>query len=75
VSEPGSDIADPAEQERVLSGILGLRLAITEVRSKFKYGGNVDDEHRTYILEQLNERSGPGDAAASTHLQRRTPLA
>jgi transcriptional regulator len=74
VTEPGSGIADPAEQERVLSGILGLRLTVTDVRSKFKYGGNVDDEHRAFVAAHLSERAGPGDAAARSHLQRRTPL-
>ncbi|MCW2497953.1 FMN-binding negative transcriptional regulator [Jatrophihabitans sp.] len=74
VTEPGSDIADPASQERVLSGIRGLRLAVTEVRPKFKYGGNVDDEHRAAVAAHLVARGGPGDAAARSHLERRTPL-
>jgi transcriptional regulator len=74
VVEPGSDIADPAEHGRRLDGIRGLRLTIVEVRSKFKYGGNVDDEHRAFVAEHLLDRGGPGDAAALDHLRRRTPL-
>lgn len=74
VTEPGSDVADPIEHGRRLAGIRGLRLTITEVRAKFKYGGNVDDAHRGRVVEQLSERHGPGDAVATAHLQRRTPL-
>jgi transcriptional regulator len=73
VTEPGSGAADPAEHGRRLSGIRGLRLTIRDVRAKFKYGGNVDDEHRAAVAEHLAQRSGPGDAAALGHLRRRTP--
>jgi transcriptional regulator len=72
--EPDSDVADPAEHGRRLTGIRGLRLAVREVRSKFKYGGNVDDEHRAAVADHLAQRRGPGDAAALAHLRRRTPL-
>jgi transcriptional regulator len=72
--EPGSDVVDPAEHGRTLNGIRGLRLAVREVRAKFKYGGNVDDEHRAAVARHLAERAGPGDAAALEHLRRRTPL-
>ena len=73
-TEPGSGAADPLEHGRRLNSIRGLRLAVREVRAKFKYGGNVDDEHRAFVAEQLTERAGPGDAAALNHLRRRTPL-
>lgn len=72
-TEPGSGAADPLEHGRRLAGIRGLRLAIREVRAKFKYGGNVDDEHRAAVAERLVKRAGPGDAAALDHLRRRTP--
>jgi transcriptional regulator len=74
VTEPGGGAADPLEHGRRLNGIRGLRLAVRDVRAKFKYGGNVDDEHRAKIARHLAERGGPGDAAALTHLRRRTPL-
>jgi transcriptional regulator len=74
VTEPGSGAADPAEHGRRLAGIRGLRLAVRDVRAKFKYGGNVDDAHRALVAERLRERGGPGDAAALRHLNRRTPL-
>jgi transcriptional regulator len=73
--EPGSDVADPTEHARRLPGIRGLRLAVTEVRAKFKYGGNVDDAHRAEVARRLVDRGGPGDAAALAHLQRRSPQA
>jgi transcriptional regulator len=72
-TEPGSDVADPMEHARRLSGIRGLRLAVTDVRAKFKYGGNVDDAHRAEVARRLTERAGPGDGPALSHLRRRTP--
>ena len=74
VTEPGSGAADPLEHGRRLAGIRGLRLAVRDVRAKFKYGGNVDDEHRAAVAAHLAQRNGPGDAAALSHLRRRTPL-
>ena len=71
--EPGADVADPAEHGRRLAGIRGLRLAVRDVRAKFKYGGNVDDAHRAAVVEHLLTRRAPGDAAAVEHLRRRTP--
>ncbi len=75
VTEPGSGAVDPIEHGRRLAGIRGLRLSVVDVRAKFKYGGNVDDEHRAAVAAHLTERSGPGDRAALTHLRRRTPPA
>jgi transcriptional regulator len=68
VTEPDGGAADPIEHGRRLNSIRGVRLAVTEVRAKFKYGGNVDDEHRAAVAAQLRRRNGPGDAAALTHL-------
>ena len=72
-TEPGSDVVDPLEHGRTLNGIRGLRLDVTEVRAKFKYGGNVDAEHRSAVVGHLQQRGSPGDAAAVEHLRRRTP--
>ena len=69
--EPEVAHADPSVHTRRLSGIRGLRLAVREVTGKFKYGGNVDVTHRQAIAERLEQRSGPGDAAARAHLLRR----
>jgi transcriptional regulator len=68
--EPGSGAADPEVHERKLAGIRGLRLSVREVKAKFKYGGNVDAEHRAAVASRLAERAGPGDAAARGHVLR-----
>jgi transcriptional regulator len=70
--EPELATADPAVHLRKLSGIRGLRLSVREVRAKFKYGGNVDVDHRVAIGDRLAQRGGPGDGAARQHLLRRT---
>jgi transcriptional regulator len=69
--EPDLGAVDPVEHLRKLPGIRGLRLAIREVTAKFKYGGNVDVEHREAIALRLAERGVPGDAAARRQLVRR----
>ena len=74
VTEPDGGAADPLEHGRRLAGIRGLRLAVRDVRAKFKYGGNVDNAHRAAVARHLVDRGGPGDAAALEHLRRRTPL-
>jgi transcriptional regulator len=66
--------ADPSVHERKLAGIRGLRLAVREVQAKFKYGGNVDVEHRLAIADRLAERNGPGDVAARARLLRRADI-
>jgi transcriptional regulator len=70
--QPDVAVADPQVHSRRLAGIRGLRLRIEEVTAKFKYGGNVDIEHRSAVADRLAERGGPGDAAARRHLLRRT---
>lgn len=61
-------LVDPAEHGRKLNGILGLRLEITGVRGKFKYGGNVDQAHRDHVAERLLARGGAGDAGAAARI-------
>jgi transcriptional regulator len=72
-TEPGSDVVDPLEHGRTLDGIRGLRLDVTEVRAKFKYGGNADDAHRSAVVQHLQHRGAPGDSAAVEQVRRRTP--
>lgn len=71
VLEPDGSVADPSVHAGKLRAIRGLRLDIEAVRAKFKYGGNVDGEHRAAIAERLASRAGPGDAATLAHLRRR----
>lgn len=57
---------------RQLPGIRGLRLTVTAVRAKMKYGGNKTPEHRAGIAAHLDERDGPMDGAARALLLRRS---
>ncbi len=70
--QPDIPVADPeaAHPTRLLA-ILGISIAIEEVKAKFKYGGNVDEAHRRAVMARLVERGGPGDAAAADHALRR----
>lgn len=69
--QPDIAAVDPAEHGKHLHAIRGIRIAVHEVRAKFKYGGNVDEAHQRAVHERLLDRGGPGDAAAARHLQRR----
>jgi len=65
---PGVDIESDL---RLMPGIRGMRLTITGVNAKFKFGGNKTHEHRAEIAAALQNRSGPMDAAAARRLLRR----
>jgi transcriptional regulator len=69
--QPDEAVVDPLEHGSRLKAITAMRIDITGVRAKFKYGGNVDREHREAVAERLAGRVGPGDAAALGHLTRR----
>jgi transcriptional regulator len=72
VFQPSVAVADPLEAHPVrIRGIRGVVLSVDEVAAKFKYGGNVDAEHRKAVVERLRERRGPGDLAAAAHGERR----
>jgi transcriptional regulator len=69
--QPDTEVVDPTEHGVRLRAIRGIRIEVSAVRAKFKYGGNVDVDHRAAIAQRLRERAGPGDDAALGHLQRR----
>ncbi len=70
--QPETAVADPAEAHGAkLAGILGIEIRVTQVLAKFKYGGNVDTEHRKAVVAHLLERGGPEDVAAAGHVERR----
>ena len=70
--QPELEIADPLDAHRAqLRTIRGVRIAIAQVRAKFKYGGNVDVEHREAVIAELERRGRPGDLAAARHTRRR----
>ena len=70
--QPEMPAVDPLEHGSRLRAIRGLVIEVTDVRAKFKYGANVDAEHRAAVHDRLLERGGPGDAAAARHLARRS---
>ena len=72
--QPDIEVVDPMEHRSRLRAIRALRLEITTVRSKFKYGGNVDAAHRIAVADRLVGRDGPGDRAAVSHLRRRLEM-
>jgi transcriptional regulator len=47
-----------------LSAIRGLKLTVTDVRAKFKFGGNRTAQHREAVAKNLGERRGPRDLEA-----------
>ena len=56
---------------RLLSGIRGLRLEVTDVRAKFKYANHRPEEIQNRVVAELSTRGGPRDTAAREHLLRR----
>jgi len=42
---------------KLLGSIRGIRLSVTDVRAKFKFGGNRTQQHRDVIAENLGERA------------------
>jgi len=70
--QPDEDVVDPSEHPSRLGAIRALRLPVSEVRAKFKYGGNVDRDHRLAIAARLERRGLAGDLAAAAHVRRRT---
>jgi transcriptional regulator len=65
---------EPGENRygKLLGSIRGIRLSVTEVRAKFKFGGNRTVEHRRAVAAKLAERGGPLDLEARAHVLRRT---
>lgn len=58
---------------KLLGSIRGIRLSVTDVRAKFKFGANRTVEHRLAVAAKLAERGRPLDVEARGHLMRRTP--
>jgi transcriptional regulator len=72
VFQPSTSIADPlVAHAGKLEAIRAVVLTVEEVAAKFKYGGNVDRDHREAIIERLRARRGPGDLPAAAHTERR----
>lgn len=54
-----------------LPSIRGIRMTISDVQAKFKFGGNKPIEHQQRIADHLQERGGPLDHEARRHQLRR----
>ncbi|MGX1885360.1 FMN-binding negative transcriptional regulator [Streptomyces sp. NPDC055287] len=63
--------ADQPPYGRMLPGIRGLRLDVTEVRAKFKYDDHKPVEQRTDIARRLTERGTDLDAPTANQQLRR----
>ena len=71
--QPEVPVADPELVHGAkLRAIRAITIAVDEVRTKFKFGGNVDDEHRLAVIDRLRTRGGVGDLAAADHTAART---
>jgi transcriptional regulator len=57
---------------KLLGSIRGIRLSVTDVRAKFKFGANRTVEHRRVVGTKLAERGRPLDLEARANLMRRT---
>ena len=56
---------------KLLGSIRGLRLTVTDVRAKFKFGSNRTPQHREAVAAKLAERATPLDREARAHTLRR----
>ncbi|GAA3986668.1 FMN-binding negative transcriptional regulator [Streptomyces marokkonensis] len=62
---------DQAPYGRMLPGIRGLRLAVTEVRAKFKYDDHKPVEHRATVADRLTDRKQALDEPTARQQRRR----
>jgi transcriptional regulator len=56
---------------KLLGSIRGIRLSVTDVRAKFKFGANRTVEHRKAVAAKLAERGRPLDIEARENVIRR----
>ena len=59
---------DLESDRRLMLGIRGMRLTITGINAKFKFGGNKTQEHRAEIAAALQSRNGPMDLPTARRL-------
>jgi len=55
---------DENRYAKQFGAIRGLRLTVTDVRAKFKFGGNRTQQHRDVIAKNLGDRGSPLDREA-----------
>ncbi|MEU4269573.1 FMN-binding negative transcriptional regulator [Streptomyces sp. NPDC026092] len=73
--EGGTAPVAPSEAPfgRLLAGLRGVRLDVTDVRAKFKYANHKPEPVQDAIVVGLTTRAARGDAEAATHQLRRRP--
>ncbi len=72
VFQPSTPIANPLVAHLgKLTAIRAVVLSVEEVIAKFKFGGNVDRDHREAVIERLRSRHKAGDLVAAAHTERR----
>jgi transcriptional regulator len=72
VFQPSTEIADPlVAHAGKLNAIRAVVLSVEDVAAKFKYGGNVDRDHREAVIDRLRSRRGVGDLSAAAHTEGR----
>ena len=61
---------EPGENRyaKLFPSIRGIRLSVTDVRAKLKYGTNRSVEHRRVVAAKLGERGAPLDLEAQGHV-------
>jgi transcriptional regulator len=69
---PESDRLPVAADDRLLRGIRGIELTVTDVSAKFKFGGNRTPAVRARIAGELARQRSPLHERAGRHLLRRT---
>ncbi len=60
---------EPGENRyaKQFGSIRGLRLTVTDVRAKFKFGGNRTEQHREVVAQKLGERGRGLDREARSY--------
>ena len=60
---------EPGENRyaKQFGAIRGLRLTVTDVRAKFKFGGNRTEQHREVVAQKLGERGRGLDREARSY--------
>ena len=60
---------EPGENRyaKQFGAIRGLRLSVTDVRAKFKFGGNRTQQHRDVVASKLGDRGSALDNEARAY--------
>ncbi|AFH65158.1 pyridoxamine 5'-phosphate oxidase family protein [Paenibacillus caseinilyticus] len=65
--------AEDPEYRGELRGVSVVRITVSELTAKFKFGQNMSEERRAHIAESLAERGRPDDAETAELMRRFCP--